>query len=88
VVVPPGDPAAFAAACVRLLTAHDTRRALAAAGREDALARFTLARFLDQVRGVYLEFAPPKTAPPWSSRRRRPVVPHPRTEAPLREGAR
>ena len=69
VVVPPGDPAAFAAACVRLLTAHDTRRALAAAGREDALARFTLTKFLDDVRGIYTEFAPPKKASPWRRRR-------------------
>jgi glycosyltransferase involved in cell wall biosynthesis len=88
VVVPPGDPAAFAAACVRLLTAHDTRRALAVAGREDALARFTLTRFLDDVRSLYTEFAPPKKTPPWSGRRSRPVVPHPRSEAPLREEAR
>ena len=92
VVVPPGDPAAFAAACVRLLTAHDTRRAPAAVGREDALARFTLSRFLDEVRAVYTEFAPPKKASPWSRRRsepaEEPVVPQPRAEAPLREGVR
>ena len=71
VVVPPGDPAAFAAACVRLLTAHDTRRALAAAGREDALARFTLTQFLDDVRGIYTDFAPPKKRSPWRGRRTR-----------------
>ena len=71
-VVPPGDPAAFAAACVRLLTEHDTRRALAADGREDALARFTLTRFLDDMRSVYTDVAPPKKRSPW---RRRTSVP-------------
>ena len=85
VVVPPGDPAAFAAACVRLLTEHDTRRALAADGREDALARFTLNRFLDDVRSVYTDFAPPKKRSPWRGRRAtvpapgsEPAVPRPR----------
>ena len=86
-VVPPGDPAAFAAACVRLLTEHDTRRELAAAGREDALARFTLTRFLADVRGLYTEFAPPKKVSPWRGRRAGrnpdPVVPQPRAEAPV-----
>lgn len=69
VVVPPGDTAAFAAACVGLLTAEDTRRALGAAGREDALSRFTLTRFLDDVRGLYTGFVPPKKTPPWRGRR-------------------
>ena len=91
VVVPPGDPAAFAAACVRLLTEHDIRRALAADGREDALARFTLTKFLDDVRGIYTDFAPPKKRSPWRSRRTDrnagarpagdPVVPRPRAES-------
>ena len=85
VVVPPGDPAAFAAACVRLLTEHDTCRALAADGREDALARFTLTRFLDDMRSVYTDVAPPKKRSPWRGRRTtvpapgsEPAVPRPR----------
>jgi polysaccharide biosynthesis protein PelF len=69
VVVPPGDPAAFAAACVTLLTAHETRRALAAAGREDAMARFTISRFLADVRDVYREHAPAKKPSTWRARR-------------------
>ena len=69
VVVPPGDPAAFAAACVTLLTAHETRRALAAAGREDAMARFTISRFLADVRDVYWEHAPVKKPSAWRARR-------------------
>ena len=68
-VVPPGDPAAFAAACVTLLTAHETRRALAAAGREDAMARFTISRFLADVRDVYREHAPAKKPSTWRARR-------------------
>jgi glycosyltransferase involved in cell wall biosynthesis len=75
-VVPPGDPGAFAAACVRLLTDDGERRRLAAAGREDALARFTLARFLDDLRGLYTEVAPEQ--PP--ARRGRWAVPRQRTE--------
>jgi glycosyltransferase involved in cell wall biosynthesis len=55
-VVPPGDPAAFAAACAHLLTDHEHRHALGAAGRRYALAHFTLERFLTDVRAVYAEF--------------------------------
>ena len=73
-VVPPGDPAAFAAACVRLLTDDEERRKRAEAGRADALARFTLTRFLDDLRGLYAEF----TQPPPSVPRPRPRPrPHP-----------
>jgi glycosyltransferase involved in cell wall biosynthesis len=54
-VVPPGDAAAFAAACVRLLTDHEQRRGLAAAGRQYALEHFTLERFLADVRALYAE---------------------------------
>ena len=50
------DPAAFAAACVSLLTEHPRRRALAATGRRYALAHFTLDRFLGEVRQLYAEF--------------------------------
>ena len=40
----------------KLLTDDGERRALAVAGREDALARFTLTRFLDDLRGLYTGF--------------------------------
>ena len=49
-VVPPGDPAAFAAACVAPADPHGRAAELAAAGRADALAHFTLDRFLADVR--------------------------------------
>jgi glycosyltransferase involved in cell wall biosynthesis len=62
-VVPPGDPAAFATACVALLDDRDRRRALAAAGRRHALAHFTLDRFLADVRNLYAEFTAPAAAP-------------------------
>jgi hypothetical protein len=52
-VVPPRDPAAFAAACVHLLTHDGRRRGLGLAGRAHALAHFTLDRFLGDVRQVY-----------------------------------
>lgn len=42
VVVPPGDPAALAAACVELLHDPERRRRLGAAGRARALRMFTL----------------------------------------------
>ncbi len=51
--VPPGDPAALAAACVPLLTDTHERRALGAAARERARARFRLDLMLDGYREVY-----------------------------------
>jgi glycosyltransferase involved in cell wall biosynthesis len=78
-VVPPGDPAAFAAACVHLLTDHDHRHALGAAGRRYALAHFTLDRFLHDVRQVYTEFGAiaPAAEKPTRRRKRRTAAPVP-----------
>jgi glycosyltransferase involved in cell wall biosynthesis len=56
-VVPPGDPAAFAAACVEVLTDADRRAALARAGRQRALAHFTLDRMLTAYRYLYEDVA-------------------------------
>lgn len=53
IVVPARDVDAFADACVALLTDPERRARLAAAGREHALARFTLQRFLTDVRDLY-----------------------------------
>ena len=61
-VVPPGNPAAFAAACVALLTHPGRRKELGAAGRRYALAHFTRDRFVADVRGLYAEFAAPAAA--------------------------
>jgi glycosyltransferase involved in cell wall biosynthesis len=55
-VVSPRDPVAFATACVQLLDDGDRRRALGRAARERALEFFTLDRFLDIYREVYVEF--------------------------------
>ena len=54
IVVPARDVDAFADACTTLLTDPEQRARLAAAGREHALARFTLERFLTDVRDLYL----------------------------------
>jgi glycosyltransferase involved in cell wall biosynthesis len=62
-VVPPGNPAAFAAACVALLTDPGRRKELGAAGRRYALAHFTRDRFVADVRGIYAEFAAPAAVP-------------------------
>ncbi|GAA4676771.1 hypothetical protein GCM10023215_06460 [Pseudonocardia yuanmonensis] len=70
IVVPAGDAVAFADACVALLTDRERRAALAAKGRDHALAHFTRADFLSSVRETYarhtaLESALPdaRTAP-------------------------
>jgi len=52
-VVPPRDPAAFAAACVRLLQDSSERDHLARRARERALAYFTIERFLTLYREAY-----------------------------------
>jgi glycosyltransferase involved in cell wall biosynthesis len=72
-VVPPGDPAAFAAACVRLLTTPGLRGTLGEAGRRHALGHFTLDRFLADIRDVYTAYAPPAPAAVARHRRGKPV---------------
>jgi glycosyltransferase involved in cell wall biosynthesis len=52
-VVPPGDPAAFAAACVSVLRDEPRRHRLAAAARERALAHFTLDQMLTAYDRLY-----------------------------------
>jgi glycosyltransferase involved in cell wall biosynthesis len=61
-LVPARDPAAFAAACVRLLTDADHRRSVAEVGRVTALERFTLDRCLGAYRQLYDSVAGPKRA--------------------------
>jgi glycosyltransferase involved in cell wall biosynthesis len=53
VLVPPRDPAAFAAACEQLLTDHDRRHEMARDARERAFGLFQLDRMLRTFRGVY-----------------------------------
>lgn len=52
-VVPPRDPEAFAAACVKLLRDRDYRESVADRGHRRALANFTLERCLDAYRRQY-----------------------------------
>ncbi|GAA2514058.1 GT4 family glycosyltransferase PelF [Pilimelia columellifera] len=54
-VCAPGDPAAFAAACVTLLTDHARRDAIGAAARARALENFSLSRMLDTYDALYTE---------------------------------
>ncbi|HYN96587.1 MAG TPA: GT4 family glycosyltransferase PelF [Pilimelia sp.] len=61
VVVPPGDPAAFAAGCVRLLRDPAERARLGEAARARALARYTLPHMLAAYDDLYGEVA--ATAP-------------------------
>jgi glycosyltransferase involved in cell wall biosynthesis len=56
-IVPPGDPAAFAAACLRLLREDDERRALAEKARERVVELFTLEQSLDAFRTIYQDVA-------------------------------
>jgi glycosyltransferase involved in cell wall biosynthesis len=52
-LVPPGDPAALAAALAALLTAPDRARAMGAAGRARAAERFTLRHMVAATHAVY-----------------------------------
>lgn len=52
--VPPGDPAALAAAICRLLREPELRQNLARQGRTWALGNFTLQRFLERTQQFYL----------------------------------
>jgi glycosyltransferase involved in cell wall biosynthesis len=65
-VVPPRDPAAMAAACVRLLRDDLLRRRLAAAARHRALELFTVDRATGSFRTIYADLAAgavPATSP-------------------------
>lgn len=62
-VVPAGDAAALADALVRVLTDAPLRRRLAQAGRHRALTRFTLDRFLSDMRLVYADRGLPAPGP-------------------------
>jgi glycosyltransferase involved in cell wall biosynthesis len=52
-LVPPSDPAALAAAILRLLENRDEAAALGRAGRQLMLERFTFARMIDDIDTVY-----------------------------------
>jgi polysaccharide biosynthesis protein PelF len=66
-VVPPRDPVAFAAACVRLLSDGELRGRMADAARTRALSHFTLNQFLQIYRDLYPALVsadfPPGNAP-------------------------
>ncbi|MFC5952478.1 GT4 family glycosyltransferase PelF [Pseudonocardia lutea] len=62
-VVPAGDAPAFAAACVRLLRDHELRHELAARGRRRALELFTLEKFAEGFRSVYVSLAQRRPLP-------------------------
>ena len=55
ILVPPRDPSAVAAACVRLLLRTDERRALGAAARRRVLEHFTIERCFGTYRSLYEE---------------------------------
>lgn len=79
IVVPAGDAPAFAAACIRLLRNHELRHELAGRGRRRALELFTLERFAENFRSVYVSLA-----------QRRPLPAHtgaPSVELPVPAGA-
>jgi glycosyltransferase involved in cell wall biosynthesis len=54
-VVPPGDPAAFAGACLEMLRDPERRRSLARQARERALAHFTLDQMLAAYDHLYVD---------------------------------
>lgn len=57
-LVPPRDPAAFADACVDLLTDDESRHRMADQARDRALDLFQLGQMLETFRGVYRRLAP------------------------------
>ncbi|GAA4932045.1 glycosyltransferase involved in cell wall biosynthesis [Actinomycetospora succinea] len=76
IVVPAGHVAAFADACVELLTDASLRRELARAGRDHARRRFTLDRFRTDIRAIYAHHTGSAAAP----------APHGLAPAPSDEG--
>jgi polysaccharide biosynthesis protein PelF len=63
VLVPPGEPAALAAACVGLLRSPARRRALGDAARRRALAHFTADRVVRAYGALYTDLTGPPAAP-------------------------
>jgi glycosyltransferase involved in cell wall biosynthesis len=62
-LVPPGDPERLAAALSRLLQDGGLRSRLAAAAREDAVARFSLERLAESVAALYRDTILGKSGP-------------------------
>ncbi|WP_430868342.1 GT4 family glycosyltransferase PelF [Demequina aurantiaca] len=61
-LAPPRDPAAFAEACVVLLSDDKLRRSMAAEARERALGLFQLEQMLSTFRGLYARVTTPTSA--------------------------
>lgn len=63
VLVPPRDPAAFAEACISLLSDHAMRQQMATQSRERALGLFQLGQMLETFRGLYGRVSAAPAAP-------------------------
>lgn len=61
ILTTPSDPTELAAALQQLQADPDRRRSLAAAGREDAMKRFTLDAVIQQVHAALMPFGPAAT---------------------------
>ncbi|MER7275678.1 GT4 family glycosyltransferase PelF [Dactylosporangium sp. NPDC000244] len=61
-VVPPRDPAAFAAACVAFLSSAEFRATIGHSGRQRALSEYTLDRCLSAYRAKYRSLVPEPAA--------------------------
>jgi polysaccharide biosynthesis protein PelF len=79
VLVPAGDPAALAEACVAMLRSPGRRRALGEAARRRALAYFTTDRVVRVYDALYTDLAAPPPAPAYELTL---SVPAPRTDLP------
>jgi glycosyltransferase involved in cell wall biosynthesis len=79
VLVPAGDPAALAEACVAMLRSPARRRALGEAARRRALACFTTDRVVRVYGALYTDLAAPPPAPSYELTL---SVPAPRTDLP------
>jgi glycosyltransferase involved in cell wall biosynthesis len=75
VLVPPGDSAALAAALDRILTDPDRARALGAAARDRAAARYDVAQMVRHYRSMYDQLLdPPLSAAVLAARSARPTL--------------